>query len=87
MVQLTPHDTAVLSRLVQFGRLPDEKRKLLEELRANEAKMVGDALLDKLKYSEAPPRVRATVDRFREWSVANRRLGRLRTGRRRVARN
>jgi|SRR5580700_1159234 hypothetical protein len=87
MVQLTPHDSAVLSRLVQFVQLPVQKRKeILSELESDEAKMVGEAVLDPQKYAESSELVRATVDRFREWSQANQRLGRLRTVRRRAAR-
>jgi hypothetical protein len=87
MVQLTPHDSAVLSRLVQFGRLPAEKRKeILSEVESAEARMVGEVVLDPQRYSESTPEVRATVDRFQEWSRTNRRLGRHRTAHRRPAR-
>ena len=86
-MQLTPHDSAVLGRLVQFGRLPPERRKeILEDLKSDEARMLGEAVLDRQKYSESPQPVRATVDRFQQWSEANRRLGRLRRVRRRTAR-
>ena len=88
MVQLTPHDSAVLSRLVQFSGLPDEKRReLLGELQSDDAKMVGEVVLDRQKYDESPEQVRATVDRFEEWLKANRRLGRGRTIRRRTGRS
>jgi hypothetical protein len=83
MVQLTPHDSAVLSSLVQFDRLPVEKRReLVNELESPDAKMVGEAVLDRQKYAESPEPIRATVDRFEEWLEANRRLRRRRAKRR-----
>jgi len=87
MVELTPHDSAVLSRLVQFSGLPFEQRKeMLTEL-SGDARMVGEAVLDPLKYSASPQPVRATVDRFQNWLEANRRIGRLRRARGRNARS
>lgn len=87
MVELTPHDSAALSRLVQFEGLPGERRKeILDGLESEEARMVGEAVLDPQKYSESTAPVRETVDRFRLWSENNRRLGRQRALRRRSAR-
>jgi small-conductance mechanosensitive channel len=75
MVLLTPHDSSVLTGLVQYTRLPgDEQRKLLDSLEKPEARMVADAFLDPQKYAQAPDDVRATVDRFRAWVENNRRL-------------
>lgn len=86
-MELTPHDSAALSRLVQFDRLPAERRKeILAELESEEARMVGEVVLDPEKYSASTAPVRATVDRFREWLEANRRLGRQRALRRQSAR-
>jgi hypothetical protein len=83
MVELTPHDSAVLSRLVQFGRLGTQKRQeILSKLDSHDARLVGEAVLDEQKYSESSESVRATVDRFKKWSDANRRLGRQRPIRR-----
>jgi hypothetical protein len=88
MVQLTPHDSAVLSRLVQFGRLPAEKRReLLGELESEDARRVGEVVLDPQKYAESPEQIRATFDRFEQWLQANRRLGRRRAIRRRTGRS
>lgn len=88
MVQLTPHDSAVLSRLVQFGRLPvEECRKLLSDLVSEDARMVGEVVLDPQKYAESPEQIRATVDRFEQWLQANRPLGRRRAIRRRSGRS
>jgi hypothetical protein len=83
MVDLTPHDSSVLSRLVQFGRLgPQKRREILSQLDSHDARMVGEAVLDEQKYSESSDSIRATVDRFKKWSEANRRLGRQRSIRR-----
>ena len=73
MVLLTPHDSSVLTGLVQYTLLAgDEQRKLLDSLEKPEARMVADAFLDPQKY--ASDDVRATVDRFRAWVENNRRL-------------
>ena len=88
MVQLTTHDSAVLTRLVQFSRLPIEKRRqILNELKSEEARRVGEAVLDPQKYSESATEVRETVDRFTQWSQANRRITRHRTARRQATRS
>ena len=87
MVQLTPHDSSALSRLVRFDRLPADKRQeIFDELQAEDARKVGEVVLDPQKYSSAPEPVRATVDRFQQWSEANRRLGKQRALRRQKAR-
>ena len=84
MVQLTPHDVAVLSRLVQFRRLPPDKRAaLVRTLTAEDARRVGEVILDQKKYAESNPAIKETVDRFRQWEQANRRLGQKRVLRRR----
>jgi len=87
MVLLTPHDSSVLTGLVQYTRLPgDEQRKLLDSLEKPEARMVAEAFLDPQKYAGAPEDVRATVDRFRNWVENNKRLRRQRDARRRSSR-
>jgi hypothetical protein len=88
MVQLTPHDSAVLTRLVRFGRLPIEKRReILGELEGEDARRVGEAVLDSQKYSESSDQVRATVDRVQKWLDQNRRSVRLRPVHRRSGRS
>jgi hypothetical protein len=83
MLQLTPHESALLSRLVQFSQLPaEERRNLVNEL-TGDARLVGEVVLEPHKYAEAPEPIRATVDRFEQWLQANRRLGRRRAIRRR----
>jgi hypothetical protein len=84
MVELTSHDTLVLSRLVQFSRLPLDKRKeLVDELKSEDARAVGEAILDEQKYAGSDPKIKETVERFRQWHQANRRLGQKRMVRRR----
>jgi hypothetical protein len=79
MVELTPHDAAVLSRLVQFHRLPIEKRReILGELKSPDAREVGEIVLDSTKLSSAPEQIRETVNRFQLWLENNQRLGRVR---------
>ena len=79
MVELSPHDSSVLSRLVQFQNIPlEERRLLLKELESKDARMVGEAFLDREKYKTSPEKVRATVDRFDQWHAANLRAGRRR---------
>jgi hypothetical protein len=79
MVELTPHDAAVLSRLVQFHGLPIEKRrKILDELESPEAREVGEGVLDSTKLSTASEQIRETVNRYQLWLENNQRLGRLR---------
>ena len=87
MVELSPHDSAALSRLIRFDRLPAYQRhEILQEIEAADARLVGEVILDPQKYMEAPEKVRATVDRFKEWMAANRRLAGEREKRRRAAR-
>ena len=79
MVELTPHDAAVLSRLVQFHRLPMEKRReIFGELKSPEAKEVGEIVLDSTKLSSASEQIRETVNRYQLWLKNNQRLGQLR---------
>ena len=87
MVELSPHDAAALSRLVRFALLPADKRqKIFEDILADDARMVGEIILDRQKYEEAPPKVQATVDRFLKWRDVNHRLAEQRASRRRAAR-
>jgi hypothetical protein len=87
MIELTPHDSATLNRLARFVRLPAERRQeILSEIEAEDARRVGEVLLDPLKYSEAGPEVQATVDHFHQWMEANRHLAREREKRRQAAR-
>jgi hypothetical protein len=87
MVELTPHDSGALSRLAQFPRLAlDRREAILGEIQAQDARQVGEVLLDPSKYQAAPSQVRATVDRFNAWLKANRRLGKQRASRRVAAR-
>ena len=75
---LTPHDSSVLSRLVQF-RLPEQRRlELLSGIEDEDARKVGEVVLDPQKYDGASADVRASVDRFNGWHEANRRLGKQR---------
>jgi len=87
MVRLTPHDSSVMTELVQYAHPSDErKRKLLDELHSPEARQLGEAFHDPQKYAEAPDHIRATVDYFRAWVENNKRLRRQREARRRVGR-
>lgn len=87
MVELTPQDAAVLGRLVRFDRLPlDDRKELITKLKTDNAKRVGEALLDEKKYLESDQSVKATVDRFRNWRLTNKRLTQKRVARRRKVR-
>jgi len=82
MVKLTPHDATTLSRLTQFHRLPDEKRReILDELESQEARQVGEAILDSGKLAESSEAIRETAIRYQQWLENNQRLGRLRRSR------
>ena len=75
MVRLTPHDSSVMTALVQYTRPSEEsKKELLDELQSPDARLVGEAFLDLQKYAAAPDHIRATVDYLREWVENNRRL-------------
>lgn len=88
MVQLTPHDSSVLSRLVQFRRLSKERRQeIWSELESPDAKKVGEVVLDPERYHTSPQAVRDTVDRFKQWFEANQKAGRQRAVRRRAGRS
>lgn len=79
MVELTPHDAAVLSRLVQFHGLPIDKRlAILGELESAEAREVGEGILDSTKLSSSSDRIRETAKRYQLWLKNNQRLGRVR---------
>jgi len=79
MVELTPHDATVLSRLVQFHRLPPEKRRdILDELESQEARQVGEAILDSGRLAESSEAIRETAVRYQQWLENNQRLGRRR---------
>jgi hypothetical protein len=69
--------------LVQFDRLPEvERREFLEDVKADDARLVGEAVLDPQKYLKSSDEIRATVDRFKEWLEANKKIGTLRLARR-----
>ena len=88
MTLLTPHDANVIAELAQIGGMPEEaKTELLAKLEEEDARMVGEALLDPKKYSDAKPEVRATVDRYRAWVENNKRLRRQREARRHSSRS
>jgi hypothetical protein len=88
MVRVSPHDSAILSQLVQFSGIipPDEKIQLLNELQAAEARQVAEAILDPAKLFEAPEPVQRTANRYKEWVENNKRLGELRRRRTRSSR-
>ena len=84
MLRLTPHDSSVMTALIQYTHPSDETRKLLDELQSLEARKLGEAFHDQQKYDDAPEHIRNTVDYFREWVENNRRLRRQREARRRA---
>ena len=68
MVPVNPHDSAILSQLVQFTGMPlDLKLELLAKLETPEARQVGEAILDPAKLSGAPEPVQQTANRYKEW--------------------
>ena len=79
LVRLTPHDAALLNRLVQFHRLPIEKRReLLNQIESAKARQVGEAVLDSAKLSELSEDVRETANRYQRWLENNKRLDQVR---------
>ncbi len=75
MVRLTPHDSSVITALVQHTSHSDEgKKELLDELQSPEARLVGEAFLDSQKYAAAADHIRATVDYLQAWVENNKRL-------------
>jgi hypothetical protein len=86
MLLLTPHDSSVLTSLVQYERPSQKRSKLFGSLEEPSARIVAEAYFDTEKYAEAPDDVRATVDHFRAWVENNRRRRSERETRRRVAR-
>ena len=51
-------------------------------MKADDARLVGEAVLDPQKYLKSSDEIRATVDRFKEWLEANKKIGTLRLARR-----
>ncbi|HUO28600.1 MAG TPA: hypothetical protein VMU80_05255 [Bryobacteraceae bacterium] len=86
MVLLTPHDSSVLSSLVQYSRPSDRRQQLLDSLEKPDARMVGEAFFDDQKYEKAPEEVRLTVDQFRAWVDNNKHRRLQREALRRAAR-
>lgn len=85
MVELTPRDASVLSRLVQFYLLPPEKRlSIFEELQSDEARQVGEAILYPDRLAASPSPVRETAVHYQQWLANNQRIGRLRRKARRT---
>ena len=52
-----------------------ERREFLEDVKADDARLVGEAVLDPQKYLKSSDEIRATVDRFKEWLEANKKIG------------
>ncbi|SPF31779.1 hypothetical protein SBA4_1020007 [Candidatus Sulfopaludibacter sp. SbA4] len=84
MVELTPHESSVLTRIIVYSRVPG-REKAVEEL-SGDARKVGEVFLDPSKYSEMTDDVREAVDHFRLWLENNRRLREKRLARSRRAR-
>jgi hypothetical protein len=83
MVELSSHDSIALMRLVQYDGLPMERRRqIFSEILEDDAKAVGEVVLDPDRYSLAPERVQATVDHFREWRKRNLEMSQIKKGRR-----
>jgi len=72
MTLLTPHDSSVMSSLVQYSDPTARRKELFDQLEEPAARMVAEAYFDDQKYAEAPADVRATVDHLRAWVQNNR---------------
>jgi hypothetical protein len=83
MVVLTPKESAILTSLVTFTKLPSERRhELVDDLQSPGARAIGEIFLDESKYDGAPQDVKETVDHLRKWRDGNLRAGRARAKRR-----
>jgi hypothetical protein len=68
MVLLTPHDGNVMAAFVQFPGMPeDRKKKRLDSLEEDDARLVAEVLLGIREDSTVSPAVQATVNHYRKW--------------------
>lgn len=68
MVLLTPHDGNVIAAFVQFPGMPeDRKKKRLDSLEEDDARLVAEVLLGIREDSTVSPAVLATVNHYRKW--------------------
>jgi hypothetical protein len=68
MVLLTPHDGNVMAAFVQFPGMPeDRKKKRLDSLEDDDARLVAEVLLGIRGDSSVSPAVLATANHYRKW--------------------
>jgi len=84
MITLSPADASILTRVIQYRRIPlDERLKLLETA-SPDAQAVGRVILQ--RDQPTSEEVRVAADAFLKWLQGNRRVGKLRPMRRQLAR-
>jgi hypothetical protein len=87
MLRFTHHDANVIAALVQFPGSPEDiKKKRLDSLEEENARLVGEVLVGVREYSSVSPEVQAAVDSYRAWVENNRRLRLNREARQRSSR-
>ena len=68
MVLLTPNDGNVMAAFVQFPGMPeDRKKKRLDSLEKDDARLVAEVFLGLRDDSSVSPAVLATVNHYRKW--------------------
>jgi hypothetical protein len=73
MIQLSPSDSSILTRVVQYTRIPVRQRLELLSGASKPARKIGRILLEIDKPTDAEPDVRAAADAFKRWLASNRR--------------
>lgn len=78
MDSLSSNDSAILTRVLQYRRVPMDERLALLRTASPKAQEVGRFLLDPQNSSPASPDVAVAAASFQRWLESNRRVGRLR---------
>ena len=83
MIQLSPSDSSILTRVAQYGRIPVDQRLALLSKASPQAQQVGRILLKVEQPTKAEPDVRAAAEAIRRWLASNRRVRSTRSANRR----
>ena len=78
MLSLSPADTSILARVVQYDAIPPNERAHLLEQVSPDARNVGKVILGTATPAESTPEIIAAANAYKTWAENNRRLSRMR---------
>lgn len=85
MLSLSPADTSILARVVQYDKIPPKEREQLLAQVSQEARNIGKVILGTATAEQFPPEIGAAAQAYQKWADNNHRLARMRARRRAIA--